>query len=101
MPTNKEPHQHRPGLLVPERSYVAPATNSNHISTTKQSLLAKTTRLVSSFNDSNSEFRDIKTRIWRHSRFPEGYLLDVSSLNVPGQVYLSVIGRQYEAKNFY
>jgi hypothetical protein len=101
MSTNKEPHQLRSGLLVPGRSYVAAATNSNRISTTKQSFLVKTNELASTANDSNSEFQDLKTRIWRHSRSPGGYLLDVSSLNVPDQVHLGVIGQQYGAKNFY
>lgn len=101
MSTTKEPHQHRSGLIVPGRSYVAAATNKKYITTTKQSLLIKSIEPAGSSNDSNSESRDLKTRIWRHSRSPGGYLLDVSSLNIPDQVHLTTIGQQYGAKNFY
>jgi hypothetical protein len=41
MPTNKEPQQHRSGLLVPGRSYVIVATDSNRTGAIKQLLLVK------------------------------------------------------------
>jgi hypothetical protein len=64
-------------------------------------LLVKTAKLAGSSSDSNSEFQDLKTRIWRQCRSSGEYLLKVSLLNVPDQVLLTIIGQHYAAKNFY